>query len=71
MGTDSDGNPTPHSVGVHRRPFQGLHSAHRPSDDEIERLDLEMVEQAGLEIDHVPDRDPGKFVSVPAVRARS
>ena len=48
-------------VGIQQRPLEGLHAAHRATDDEPESTDAERLEQRALHVDHVADGHGGRF----------
>ncbi len=52
-----DRNEGPHPAGIHDRPLQGLHAAHRAADHRHPRRHPEVLHQPGLRSDHVADGD--------------
>ena len=53
-----------HPLLVARRPLQHLHAAHRAADHGEQLLDAQMIDQAGLRVDHVANGDDGKVEPV-------
>ncbi len=55
-----DGDERPHPVRVGDAPLEHLHAAHRAAEHREPALDPQVVGQAGLHPDHVPDGDDGE-----------